>query len=103
MIASRGDILVPFCIQVARVLIVMAVEAQQLPIAAIRGIVVVIVIFMVDGKLPKLLAAKFPAASGADPWQDLKSLFPVTLVYHLMVSSQMFCLILNGYRPYVNL
>jgi hypothetical protein len=50
-----------------RVLVVVAVEAEQLPIAAIGGIIVVVVVLVMDRDLAQLLAAKFTAAPGTDP------------------------------------
>jgi len=48
-------------------LIVVTVEAEQLPVAAVRGIVVMVVVLMMDRQLTQLLAVKFPATMGTDP------------------------------------
>jgi hypothetical protein len=61
-------------------LVVMAVQAQQLPVAAIRGIVVVVVIAVMDGEFPEAFAGELPAASCADVWQDLECASAVALL-----------------------
>ena len=52
---------------IALMLIVVTVEAEQLPVAAVRGIVVMVVVLMMDCELTQLLAVKFPATMGTDP------------------------------------
>jgi len=56
LLASRRWTVVPFRIQMSCVLIFMAVETQQLPVAAVRRIVVVVVILMMDRQLTKFFA-----------------------------------------------
>ena len=48
-------------------LIVVAVEAEQLPVAAVRGIVMMVVILVMDRQLAQLSAVKFASAVGTDP------------------------------------
>ena len=48
-------------------LIVVAIKAKQFPVAAIRRVVVVVMVFVVNGELPQVLAAKFAAAALVDP------------------------------------
>jgi hypothetical protein len=48
-------------------LIVMTVETQQLPVAAVRGIVVMVMVLVVDGELVELLTVKFTSAVSTDP------------------------------------
>lgn len=55
-------IIVPFLIQIARMLIVVAVNAQQLSIAAVRGIVVVVVVSVMNREFTKSLALEVAAA-----------------------------------------
>ena len=50
----------------------MAVDAEQFPIAAVRGIVVVVVVLMVDGQFPKPFAGKLPATARTNPWEELQ-------------------------------
>jgi hypothetical protein len=49
--------------------VVMTVNAQQLPIASIGRIVVMVMVFMVNRQFPQLFAAEFPTATGANPWK----------------------------------
>ncbi len=48
-------------------LIVVTVEAEQLPVAAVRGIVVMVVVFVMDRELAQFLPVKFASAVGTDP------------------------------------
>ncbi len=48
-------------------LVVVAIQAEQFPVAAIRRIVVVIVIFVVHRQLAQTLTGKLTAASPANP------------------------------------
>ena len=59
-------------------LVVVAVNAEQLPVAAVRRVVIVIMIPVVDRQLAKLLAFEFPDASGTDMREKLQGLFPVS-------------------------
>src|ERR1700739_260512 len=65
--------------QLPLVFIVMAVKAQQLPVAAVRRIVVVIVVAVVDRQLAQVGLGEFAAAATADPRIDLEGLLPVAL------------------------
>lgn len=60
-------------------LVVMTVKAQQFPIAAIRRVVVVVVIAMMDGELAQVGAREFPRTPTADPWIDLQRLLTIAL------------------------
>jgi hypothetical protein len=55
----------------------MAEKAQQLPIAAVRRIVVMIVVLVVDRKLTKPLAIEFAPAPSTDPGEKLERSLPV--------------------------
>lgn len=59
------------------VLIVVAVEAQQFPVTAVGRVVVVIVILVMDSKLPKPFAAEFPSAPRADRGENFERPFTV--------------------------
>jgi hypothetical protein len=59
-------------------LVVVAIDAQQLPVAAIRGIVVVIVVLMVNGQLAQRLALEFAGTAGADMGEELQRPLSVT-------------------------
>ena len=59
-------------------LIVMAVDAEVFPVAAVLGVVMVIAVLVVDGQEVQVFTLKFTAALGADPAVDLEGLFAVT-------------------------
>src|SRR5262245_3801268 len=58
----------------ARVLVLVAVDAEQLPIRAVGRIVVVVAILMVHGELAQPLALECPRAARADVRQELQRL-----------------------------
>jgi hypothetical protein len=79
-LSGRSLILIPFLIQIARVLIVVTVETQKLPVASVKWVVIVVVILVVDGELTKFPAGEFAPASATDPRENLESLLPITLL-----------------------
>ena len=66
-------------VDVARMLVVVAVDAEQFPIAAIRRIVIVIVVAMVHGQFTDIDARKFTRATPADPWIHTQRTIPITM------------------------
>ncbi|GKS63166.1 hypothetical protein YTPLAS72_04700 [Nitrospira sp.] len=52
---------------IALVFVVVAVETEQLPVAAVRWIIVMIVVLVMDRELAQLFAVKFLSAVGTDP------------------------------------
>lgn len=67
-------------LQVTLMLIVMAINAQQFPVATIRGIVVVVMVAMMYREFGKVGACEFPLASTANPGVHFQGLFPVTFL-----------------------
>ena len=65
--------------QLPLVFVVMAVQAQQLPVAAIGRVVVVIVVPVMNGQLAKVGACELTRAATADPRIDLERLLSVAL------------------------
>jgi len=63
--------------QQAHVLVVVAIQAKQFPVAAIKRVVVVIMVLVVHGQLAQSFSGKFPAAASADPWEQFKRAFAV--------------------------
>src|SRR3954462_10406193 len=61
------------------VFIVMAIQTQQLPVAAIGWVVVVIVVPMMNGQLTKVSVREFATAATADPRIDLQRLLSIAL------------------------
>ena len=72
----------PFGVQVAGVLVVVAVDAQQFPVAAVGRIVHVIMVFVMDRQLAQFFAGEIPAAFCADPREDLQGPFSVLYFFH---------------------
>lgn len=66
-------------IEGARVLAVVAVQAQEFPIAAVGRIVVVVAVLVVHRQLVQFLAGKFPPAPGAYPRQDLERFIAIKI------------------------
>src|SRR5215471_15498566 len=60
-------------------LVIVAVDAKQLPVAAVGRIVVVVVIAMMNGELPDRRCVEFAAASPADPRVDLERPLAISL------------------------
>ena len=57
---------------VTLMLIVVAVEAEQLPVAAVQGIVVMVMVLVMDRKLGQLLPVKFTSAVGTNPGEEFQ-------------------------------
>src|SRR5436190_4568931 len=70
----------------ARVLVLVAVDAKQLPVRAVGRIVVVVAVLVVHGELAQARRGKFARATGADPRQDLQRSFAVIGAHaHIMI------------------
>ena len=65
--------------QVPLVFIVMAVETEQLPVAPIERVVVMVVVFVVDGELVQLFAVKFSATMRTNPREKFEGKGPIRL------------------------
>ena len=63
-------------------LVVVAVDAQQLPVAAVGWIVHVIMVLVMDRQLAQFFAGEIPAAFCADPREDLQGPFSVLYFFH---------------------
>jgi len=77
-----------FGIQVAGVLVVVAVNTQQLPVAAVGRIVSVIMVFVMDRQLAQFFAGKITAAFCADPREDLQRLISVLYFFQSFCSNR---------------
>lgn len=53
-------------------LVVVAVETEQFPVAAIERIVIMVVVLMMDRELIQFLAVKLASAVRADPWKEFE-------------------------------
>lgn len=72
---------------VSLVLVIMAVKTQQLPIAAVGWIMVVIVIPVVDSQFVQVLAIEFTGATPANPRVKFQRLLTVILLPLLPVAA----------------
>ena len=52
-------------------LVIMAVYAQVLPVAAIRGVVVMVLVFVMDCQFVQVSIGELPTAAGTYPGVDL--------------------------------
>ena len=68
----------------AGMLVVMAVDAEEFPVAAVGRVVVMIVIPVVDRQLAQFPAFEFPGTSGTDMREKFQSLFPVSGLAQLL-------------------
>jgi hypothetical protein len=66
--------------QAAAVLVVMAVDAEIFPVAAVGGIVVVVAVFVVYGQQVQIVRLELAAALGADPAMQFQGAFPIVFV-----------------------
>src|SRR4029077_19292590 len=69
-------------VQLLLVLVVVAIDAEQLPVAAVGGIVGVVVVPMVDGELAQVGAGELAGAAPADPRVELERALPVARLAH---------------------
>lgn len=69
--------LAPDMFSVLLVLPVVTIQTEVFPVAAVGRIVIVVVIFVVDGKLMQVLAREFTAAACAHPGKEAQRLLTV--------------------------
>lgn len=55
----------------------MAIDTQQLPVAAVRRVVLVVMILVMDREFTEFLAREFAPAPCADPWEQLERSLPI--------------------------
>src|ERR1700674_2760771 len=79
----------PCRIQMARVFVVMAIQAKQLPVAAVRRIVVVVVVAVMHGQLTQIFMREFACAAATDPGIDLQGALPIALFALLPAASRL--------------
>jgi hypothetical protein len=65
-------------------LVVVAVDAEQLPVAAVGRIVVVVVVDVVHGEFAELFSLEFTAAASAHRWEQFQGLLPVSCLAGLL-------------------
>lgn len=67
-------------IHVSRMFVFVTIDTEILPVTAIRWIIVMIMVLMMDSQLAKIIAGKFTPASAADPGVNAQRLFAISLV-----------------------
>lgn len=65
---------------ISLVLIIVAVETEQLPVAPVGRVIIVVVVFVMDGELAQFLAVKFAPAVATDPRKHLERLLSIGLL-----------------------
>ena len=66
--------------------IVMTIPAQQLPVAAVRRVVVMIVIPVMDGQFLQPFSAEIASATATDRWEEFERFGPIGLLPVLAIS-----------------
>ena len=72
----------PFSIERAGVFVIVAVDAQQLPITAIGRVVFIIMVFVVNRQFAQVFSGEIAAAFATDPWQNLERLVSILSIFH---------------------
>jgi hypothetical protein len=67
-------------IQKSPVLILMAIDAEVFPIAAVAGVVVMVMVFVMNGKQMKVFQCEFAPTPSANPWMNPQRLLPVAFI-----------------------
>jgi hypothetical protein len=60
-------------------LIVVTVDTQQLPVAPVGWVIIMVVVLMMDREFAKFLALKFTPAPGTDVGEELERLLTIAL------------------------
>jgi hypothetical protein len=69
--------------QLSLMLVVVAIQAKQFPVAAIGRVVVVVVVAVMHGQFAHIGAREFPGATAANPGIDLQGLLAIALLAEL--------------------
>lgn len=86
LLMARGRGVSCFSHAIPLVLIVVAVETEQLPVASIWRIVVVVMVLVMDRELVEFLAVKFAAAMRTDPGKQFERSLSMALVLMRLVA-----------------
>ena len=70
-------------------LVVVAVETEQFPVAAVLRVVVVVVVTVVNGQFAQVFTGEFAGTATADPGIDFQGLFAVTGLPRLPVADRL--------------
>ncbi len=86
LLAGRRRPAIPFRHLIPGVLVFVTVDTQQLPVAAVRRIVVVVVVLVMDRELSNFSSREFSPALGTDPRKNLERSLPIGLLSTLSKS-----------------
>ena len=67
------------------VLVIVAIEAQEFPVAAVRRVVSMVVVLMMDREFAETLTFELPATASADMREERKRTFAITLLTKVAV------------------
>jgi hypothetical protein len=65
-------------IQLTCMLVIVAIQAEQFPVAAIGRVVVMIVVLVMDRQLAQARTGKLAATSPTNPWEQFKCLLAIS-------------------------
>ena len=68
----------------AGMLVIVAVDAEQFPVAAVGGIVVVVMVDVVHGEFAEFFPLEFTGAAAAHQREKFQGLFPVSRLARLL-------------------
>src|SRR5436190_20410741 len=74
----------------AGVLVLVAVDAEQLTVARVGRVVVVVTVLVVHGELAQARGGEFAGAAGADPGEELEGLLAVLGAAHRAILPRRF-------------
>ena len=87
-------------------LVIVAINAEQLPVAAVRRVVVMIVVAVMYGQLTQILTGEFTRATPTDPRIEFQGLFAIALLALLTRAPRLgnnpvepVCILPAQYRP----
>ena len=86
LFTARRRLAIPFRHLIPGVLIFVTVDTQQLPVIAVRRIVVVVVILVMDREFSNFSPREFSPAPGTDPRKNLERSLPIGLLPTLLVA-----------------
>jgi len=72
----------PFSVERAGMFVIVAVDAEQFPIAAIGRVVFVIMIFVVNRQFAQVFSGEITPAIPANPWKYLECLISIIYFFH---------------------
>jgi hypothetical protein len=70
----------PYVVFVPRVLVVVTVHTQKLPVTAIFGIVIVVVVAMMNSEFAQVLESELASTASANPWVQFQRFRPVVFL-----------------------